>query len=231
MKLILRLIRESIIFAFNALIANPIRTFLSLLGVTIGIFTIIAVLSVVDSLEKSVKSSFDFLGTNNLRVEKWPWDFDNPGYQWWKFWKRPQPTYREYVFLKKNLKNAEAVEISARRESLTVKYLNNSSIADGLNGIVYDSKDVGEYNVVEGRFFTEEETLAGRNYVLIGYKIYEELLSGVSDPIGKEIKIRGVNFSVLGVIEEQGESFVGGDSFDRQMFIPFNSFKKIYKVG
>ena len=142
MKLILRLIRESIIFAFNALIANPIRTFLSLLGVTIGIFTIIAVLSVVDSLEKSVKSSFDFLGTNNLRVEKWPWDFDNPGYQWWKFWKRPQPTYREYVFLKKNLKNAEAVEISARRESLTVKYLNNSSIADGLNGIVYDSKDV-----------------------------------------------------------------------------------------
>ena len=82
MKLILRLVKESIIFAFNALIANPIRTFLSLLGVTIGIFTVIAVLSVVDSLEKSVKSSFDFLGTNNLRVEKWPWDFDNPGYQW-----------------------------------------------------------------------------------------------------------------------------------------------------
>ena len=69
MRLIIRLIKESIIFAFNALIANPIRTLLSLLGVTIGIFTIIAVLSVVDSLEKSVKNSFNFLGTNNLRVE------------------------------------------------------------------------------------------------------------------------------------------------------------------
>ena len=95
MRLIIRLIKESIIFAFNALIANPIRTLLSLLGVTIGIFTIIAVLSVVDSLEKSVKSSFNFLGTNNLRVEKWPWDFDNPGYEWWKYWKRPEPTNME----------------------------------------------------------------------------------------------------------------------------------------
>ena len=231
MRLIIRLIKESIIFAFNALIANPIRTFLSLLGVTIGIFTIIAVLSVVDSLEKSVKSSFDFLGTNNLRVEKWPWDFDNPGYEWWKFWRRPHPTYKEYLFLKKNLKNAEAVEIFASRESLTVKYLNNSSVADGLSGIVYDSRDLADYEIVEGRYFTEEETLAGRNYVLIGYKIYEELFNELIDPIGKEIKIRGINFSVLGVLEKQGESFVGGDSFDRQTFIPFNSFKKIYKVG
>ena len=125
MRLIIRLIKESIIFAFNALIANPIRTLLSLLGVTIGIFTIIAVLSVVDSLEKSVKSSFNFLGTNNLRVEKWPWDFDNPGYEWWKFWKRPHPTYNEYLFLKKNLKNADAVEIVARRGDINLKYLNN----------------------------------------------------------------------------------------------------------
>ena len=231
MKLILRLVKESIIFAFNALIANPIRTFLSLLGVTIGIFTVIAVLSVVDSLEKSVKSSFDFLGTNNLRVEKWPWDFDNPGYQWWKFWKRPHPTYKEYLFLKNNLQNAEAVEIIARRENLTVKYKNNSSNASGLGGMVYDSKDIQEYNFDQGRFFTEEETLAGKNYVIIGYKIFQELFDDFFDPIGKEIKIKGAKFLVVGILSEQGESFVGGDSFDRQMFIPFNSFKKIYKTG
>ena len=231
MRLLIRLIKESIIFAFNALIANPIRTLLSLLGVTIGIFTIIAVLSVVDSLEKSVKSSFNFLGTNNLRVEKWPWDFDNPGYEWWKFWKRPHPTYNEYLFLKKNLKNADAVEIIARRGDINLKYLNNSTVTDGINGIVYDSKDVAEYEISIGRFFTEDETIKGRNYVIIGHKIYEELFSQSSDPIGKKIKIKGNNFLILGVIEEQGESFVGGDSFDRQIFIPFNSFKKIYRVG
>ena len=192
MRLIIRLIKESIIFAFNALIANPIRTLLSLLGVTIGIFTIIAVLSVVDSLEKSVKSSFNFLGTNNLRVEKWPWDFDNPGYEWWKFWKRPHPTYNEYLFLKKNLKNADAVEIVARRGDINLKYLNNSTVSDGINGIVYDSKDVGDYDISIGRFFTEDETIKGRNYVIIGYKIYKELFDQSFDPIGKKIKIKGI---------------------------------------
>ena len=67
--------------------------------------------------------------------------------------------------------------------------------------------------------------------MIIGHKIYKELFDQSSDPIGKKIKIKGINFLIVGVIEEQGESFVGGDSFDRQMFIPFNSFKKIYRVG
>ena len=68
MKLFLRLLRESFIFSFNSIIANPVRTILSLLGVTIGIFTIIAVLSTVDSLERSIKDNLSFLGTDNLRV-------------------------------------------------------------------------------------------------------------------------------------------------------------------
>ena len=102
MKLFLRLLGESFIFSFNSIIANPVRTILSLLGVTIGIFTIIAVLSTVDSLERSIKDNLSFLGTDNLRVEKWPWDFNNPSYEWWKFWKRPEPIYREYDFLRDN---------------------------------------------------------------------------------------------------------------------------------
>ena len=137
MKLFLRLLKESFIFSFNALVANPIRTVLSLLGVTIGIFTIIAVLSTVDSLERSIKDNLSFLGTDNLRVEKWPWDFNNPGYEWWKFFRRPEPTYNEYEFLKENLGNAEAVEITTRRGGTSVKYLNNSSFVDALNGVVY----------------------------------------------------------------------------------------------
>ena len=111
MKLFLRLLKESLVFSFKSLVVNPIRTLLSLLGVTIGIFTIIAVLSTVDSLERSIKDNLSFLGTDNLRVEKWPWDFTNPGYEWWKFWKRPEPIYREYEFLRDNLSSAESVEI------------------------------------------------------------------------------------------------------------------------
>ena len=231
MKLFLRLILESLFFSFNAIIANPIRTFLSLLGVTIGIFTIIAVLSLVDSLEDSIQDSLDFLGTDNLRVEKWPWEFDNPGYEWWKFWKRPHPTYKEYTFLKENLKNAEEVGIFVGRDGLTIKYLNNSSSEVGLTGVVYEAKEIQNYKIFSGRYYTENETILGSNYVIIGYKIMEDLFENSDYAIGKEIKIKGVKFRVIGVFEEEGESFVGGDSFDRQMIIPFNSFKKIYRVG
>ena len=231
MKLFIRLILESLFFSFNAIIANPIRTFLSLLGVTIGIFTIIAVLSLVDSLEDSIQDSLDFLGTDNLRIEKWPWEFDNPGYEWWKFWKRPHPTYKEYTFLKENLKNAEVVEIVVFRERLTIKYLNNSSSEVTLSGVVYESKEINDYKILSGRYYTENETILGSNYVIIGYKIMEDLFENYDYAIGKEIKIKGVKFRVIGVFEEEGESFVGGDSFDRQMTVPFNSFKKIYRVG
>ena len=231
MKLFLRLLKESFVFSFNALIANPVRTVLSLLGVTIGIFTIIAVLSTVDSLEKSIKDNLSFLGTDNLRVEKWPWDFNNPSYEWWKFFRRPEPTYREYEFLKDNLINAEAVEILTSREGVNVKYSNNSSRIDNLNGVVFENQFFGDWEFIAGRFFTENETLTGSNAAIIGYKIMEDLFKTPDFAIGKQLKIKGKSYTIIGVTKEQGESFGAGDSFDRQMFIPFNSFKKIFKVG
>ena len=231
MKLFLRLLKESFVFSFNALIANPVRTILSLLGVTIGIFTIIAVLSTVDSLEKSIKDNLSFLGTDNLRVEKWPWDFNNPSYEWWKFFRRPEPTYREYEFLKENLINAESVEILTSRGGVNVKFQNNSSVIDNLNGVVFENQFFGDWEFSAGRFFTQNETLTGSNAAIIGHKIMEDLFKSPEFAIGKQLKIKGKSYTIIGVTKEQGESFGAGDSFDRQMFIPFNSFKKIYKVG
>ena len=201
------------------------------MGVTIGIFTIIAVLSTVDSLERSIKDNLSFLGTDNLRVEKWPWDFTNPGYEWWKFWKRPEPIYKEYEFLKDNLSSAESVEILSSRGGINVKYLNNSSVIDDLNGIVFENKFFFDWEFISGRFFTQNETLTGANAAIIGYKIMKDLFKTPENAIGKQLKIKGRSFTIVGVQKEQGEAFGGGDSFDRQMSIPFNSFKKIYKVG
>ena len=231
MKLFFRLLRESFIFSFNAIIANPVRTILSLLGVTIGIFTIIAVLTTVDSLEKSIKDNLSFLGTDNIRVEKWPWDFDNPSYEWWKFWKRPEPTYREYEFLKENLSSALSVEISTNRGISNVKYLNNSSSVDNLNGVVYENQFFNDWDFIAGRFFTQNETIIGLDAVIIGYKIMKDLFRSPENAIGKQIKIKGRSFTVIGGQSEQGESFGGGDSYDRQMSIPFNTFKKMFRVG
>ena len=91
--LFIRLIFESLRFALNELRVNLMRTFLSLLGVTIGIFAIIGVLTVVDSLENSIKASLAFIGESVIRVDQFPWDFDDPDYPWWKYFKRPLPIF------------------------------------------------------------------------------------------------------------------------------------------
>jgi len=92
--LLVRLIIESISFAFNSLKANKLRTFLSLLGITIGIFAIISVFTVIDSLEKYIRNSLNSLGSNMVYIQKWPWapPEGETEYPWWKYQNRPVPT-------------------------------------------------------------------------------------------------------------------------------------------
>src|ERR1035437_7349558 len=91
MFVILRLIRESYLFAFQAIIVNKVRTILSLLGITIGIFCIISVFTIFDSMEISIRRSIASLGNNVLYIQKWPWAMgsDSP---WWKYYQRPEAT-------------------------------------------------------------------------------------------------------------------------------------------
>ena len=148
-----------------------------------------------------------------------------------EFWKRPEPIYKEYEFLRDNLSSAESVEIISSRGGINVKYLNNSSVIENLNGVVFENKFFSDWEFVSGRFFTQNETLTGANAAIIGHKIMKDLFKTPENAIGKQLKIKGRSYTIIGVQKEQGEAFGGGDSFDRQMSIPFNSFKKIYKVG
>ena len=108
--LVLRLIAESFAFAWKALKSNVLRTILSLLGVTVGIFAIIAVFTLVDSLEKNIKASFNFLGTGVIYVGKWPFTPEGNGpYKWWEYFRRPTPTVGEYKFLNATMRNKTAI--------------------------------------------------------------------------------------------------------------------------
>src|SRR6187551_3647736 len=100
------------VFALHALSVNKLRTFLSLLGITIGIFTIILVFTVVDSLERNVRESVESLGENVVIIEKWPWTF-GPEYPWWKYWQRPMASYKEMDDLKHRVVSAEAMIFQA----------------------------------------------------------------------------------------------------------------------
>jgi len=228
--LIVRLILESFRFAWNALRMNILRTTLSLLGVTIGIFAIIAVFTLVDSLERSIKDSLNFLGTNNINVEKWPYGFGGGPYPWWKYMQRPYPTYDEYKFLRDNVKNAQGMSIFTVRGGVTAKYESSSSVDLDLLGVVHGHKDVYEIPIEKGRYFTPQEAEAGRNVVILGFRSAKELFPNQS-PIGKSIKIKGLKYHVIGVIKEEGDGFLGAPSNDENIYMPYRSFLKIYYSG
>ena len=94
------LLKESLIFAWQSLVSNKLRSFLSLLGITIGIFAIILVFTIVDGLENNIRGSIQSLGNNVVYIQKWPWTF-GPDYPWWKYINRPTPKYYELDELQK----------------------------------------------------------------------------------------------------------------------------------
>ena len=156
--LVIRLIGESFAFAWKALKSNLLRTVLSLLGVTVGIFAIIAVFTLVDSLEKNIKSSFDFLGTGVIYVGKWPFTADANGeFKWWEYWRRPTPSVNEYKFLNANLKNKSAISIYAARGNSIIRKGSNSIGQVGLRGAGDGYDEIFEVNLDAGRYFTMDE--------------------------------------------------------------------------
>jgi putative ABC transport system permease protein len=227
--LFIKLIFESFRFAANELRVNLMRTILSLLGVTIGIFAIIGVLTVVDSLESSLKSSLAFIGDKVIRVEKWPWVFDGP-YQWWKYWQRPQTTYEEFEFLQENVKNGNGMCIFAAKDNVITRYESNSTGETILWGVTYGYSDVYETPIENGRYFSPSEINFGSNVAILGAEIADGLF-GKKDPIGKQIKIKGLKFMVIGVMKRQGENLIDAPSNDDYCIIPYTGFRKLYYSG
>jgi putative ABC transport system permease protein len=212
------LFKESLIFAWQSLVTNKLRSFLSLLGITIGIFAIILVFTIVDGLESNIRGSVESLGNNVVYVQKWPWSF-GPDYPWWKYINRPTPQYYELDELQKRCKTTEAIayRIGARK---TMKYRSNSVENAVIAGISHDFYKIKTFELSAGRYFTQNETEAGYRLVLVGAEIAKGLY-GEQDPIGKPIKISGQKATVIGVIKKEGESLLGM-SFDYQVIAPYN---------
>lgn len=223
---------ESFRFAWRALRTNLLRTILSLLGVTVGIFAIITVLTLVDSLEKNIKDSLDFLGTGVIYVEKWPFLADNNGeYKWWDFWQRPNASYNEFKFLEENLKHQSAISIFAIKGNSIVKRNNNSIGQIRVVGGAEGYNTIFEVNVENGRYFTFEEVQSGRNVVIIGHEVANTLFPNNENAIGETVKIKNLKYTVIGVIKREGQSFMGTPSNDYAAIIPYQAFRKIYQTG
>jgi putative ABC transport system permease protein len=205
---------------------------LSLLGVTVGIFAIISVLTIVDSLEKNVKDSLNFLGSDVLYVDKFPWGGGDGSRDWWKSYiKWPTSSYGEYRFLKSNLQQASMVCIYANVGGGVVKRNSNSLGQVNFVGGSDDYDQVYEVKILRGRYFRELEIASGRDVVVIGFEIQQNLFPNNEDPIGKTIKIKNRKYTVIGTTEKEGEN-VFGDSFgDYSCLMPYNALRKIYQTG
>lgn len=229
--LVLRLIAESFAFAWKALKSNVLRTILSLLGVTVGIFAIIAVFTLVDSLEKSIKESFNFLGTGVIYVGKMPWAPEGNGpYKWWEYFRRPTPTVSEFRFLRATLRNKKAISIHAARGGAIIKR-GSSSIGDiGLRGAGEGYDEIFDLNIEQGRYFTPDDISGGRSVAIMGFETAKALFPN-GDAIGQSIKIKDLNYKVIGVLKREGQSFIGVRSSDYSVMVPYNSFRKLYQTG
>ncbi|MFT5595547.1 MAG: putative ABC transport system permease protein [Flammeovirgaceae bacterium] len=219
LKVFLRLVKEGSSFAVSSLVVNRLRTTLSLLGITIGIFAIISVFTLVDSMERSVRSSFESLGDDAMFIERMPWgpESGDGEYAWWKYMKRPQVTYEEAKNLKQRMSTAGVVSFFAGALR-TVEYRNSAAERINVIAAAEGFENFIKVDIGDGRNFTSAELNAGRRVCLLGYDVSQTLF-GLESPVGKDIKVGGFRSTVIGVLEKEGQSLLGGGA-DEWVIIP-----------
>lgn len=221
---IIRQVWESLLMAIQSVTVNRLRALLSLLGITIGIFAIIAVFTIVDSLEKNIRDSVDTLGSDVLYVEKWPWaPEEGEEYAWWKYMNRPLASLDELEYIKNNARGAENVcflSAVGRR----IEYGNNNVEGSTIFGVTDGFQDIRSFEMGKGRYFSPMETDAGRNVVVIGDKIAQDLFQG-ANPLGKSIEILGRKVMVIGVLEKEGQSVVEFLNLDEGAILPLEFYR------
>lgn len=222
--LYLRLLHESLSFAINALRNNKLRTILSLLGVTVGIFSIIAVLAAVDSLDKKISEDLDGLDKNMIYLFKF--SFGPSDIPAWKIDQFPDVTYDEYLYVKRNVNNIDKISFNmfTRNENISADGKTASGIR--ITPCTSDFMDIDKLTFQEGRFFNEAESNNGSPVIILGNEVATQLFEN-QDPIGKKVRLYGQRLTVIGVLEKKGQGSFG-PSPDITTYLPVNFFRRIY---
>lgn len=223
----LKLFRESFLFAYDALRQNKLRTALSLLGVTIGIFTIIAVFSAVDTLRNNLQNSVNKLGSNSVYIQKWPW-IGGEDFPWWKYLQRPVPRLKDFDEVQRRSQTAQAVSYEISIDNRVVKYQSNTVEGAQIDAVSHEHNKTWNFDFNEGRYFTEIESRTGAPVTIIGYDIADNLFPG-GNAIGKQIKVMGRYVTVIGVFAKEGKDILG-ISDDKEVLLPLNFAKNVVDV-
>jgi putative ABC transport system permease protein len=214
-----RLLKEGFIFAINSIYVNKLRTFLSLFGITIGIFSIISVFTVLDWMEKSIHDSISSMGDNVIYVHKFPWglNFNEP---WWDLIKRPVVSKNDYqAILNRSTKTATACFTVIQPEQ--IKYRKNLASDASVWAVTPEFDNIRSFEIENGRYFSPEESASGKNVAIVGAVIAERLFDK-TNPVGKQITISGKRTNIIGIFKKEGKGGIGDSGMDEETLVPLN---------
>jgi putative ABC transport system permease protein len=218
---------SSFIMTLQEFWKNKLRTALSLSGIAFGIFCIIGVLAVVNSLEQNIQNEVKSLGTNTIYVDKWDYSAGGgPDYPWWKFVNRPSPKFQEVKYIRERAANARFVAFRIKVVS-NIEYKNNSLSNVNIYGISEDFNKIQPIEMKVGRYLSDAEFDRGSNSAVIGYSVAEKLFGNPDFAVGKDISTNGKKNRIIGVIKKQGKQMIGGWEFDQSIVLPYKFARNI----
>lgn len=211
--------------------SNKLRTFLSLFGISIGIFSIISILTAVDGLKNNIDDSIKSMGDNVLFVNKWAWTFNNPSnYPWWKYFQRPEVKYDIYKYVQSKSKLASHVAFEANpRATPEISYKSRKTHKAVISAVTSDYGKVFQLDLGQGRFLSAMEVNNGVNVCVIGKDVADKIFKDIENPIGYELKIDGRPVKVIGVLNKKGESLLGFN-FDKSIIVPYTYYNTNFNI-
>ena len=219
------ILRESVRMTFDAIRQNKLRSTLTLLGISVGIFSVISVMTAIKPLESSIESGLNVFGTNTFLITK------DPAIQFGrneKYRNRKNIDLDQYLKLKERAKlpilvsggdDTDNVRLVTYKDKKTKQ---TPRIAGGDPGTL---RTVNTY-IADGRNLTDEDVHLSRSVCIIGADVVDALFP-FEDPLGKVIQLQGINFTVVGITERQGQSF--GQSQDNYVFLPITTFLQRFR--
>ena len=230
MRQVLRILSEGAAQAWQQLMANKLRSFLSLLGITIGIFCIIGVKSAVNSLEDNIRGSLAKLGNDVIYLDKFSWAED-PGANYWKWLRRPNYTFSEYETLKDRLTLASQVGFWQYLGSKTLKWRSSSVENADFLSVTEACAEIFRLEFEEdGRYFSPNEYYNGSDVCIIGYAIAEGLFGENIVPLDKTITVAGRKLKVIGVTKKSGNDLLKVMNFDNAILISHTLARRGFNI-
>jgi putative ABC transport system permease protein len=215
--------REAIKLALQSLWQNKLRTVLTLLGVMIGVASVIAVVTLVNGANTYVTTKFTRYGADVFTVSRFP-PFFTSASEYEKYQRRRNVLYDDYVYVRDNCKRC--IGMGAQQTTVAKVTRDVHSVTDTtIRGYTWQMPELQNLDIAEGRGFTEVDEEHASPVAIIGTDIRDNLFPGI-DPLGQELRVDGQPYTVIGVSDKQGSTF--GQSQDNWVGVPLTAFMKTY---